>query len=193
MSNAASGVATSVTRDVIGNTWLDEQNDVGKNAIKSTIGGAVFGGLNAGLDGIGHSVEGIPNLAKNASIAGTASIGASVTEDIIGNVAFGENNSIINVRNNAFLRGSIAGGFSLGLNGLGYITNHTSLFEDYDYYDVASYLASRGYSNNTNINVEKDISDEIAKYLVSMQNNRLLNAILDGANLNNYSMNCTRS
>ena len=85
----------------------------------------------------------------------------------------------------------IAGGFSFGLNKYGNITNKQKLIEGYDYYDVASYLASRGYSNNSNINLtENDISNEIAKYLESIQNNRLQNTILDGLNLNNYNINC---
>lgn len=191
VSNAVSGLATSVTRDSIGNAWLGEQNDIGKNAIKSTIGGGAFGGINAGLGGVGASVKGIPNLVKNAGITGLASAGASITEDIIGNVAFGENNSVLDIRNNALIRGGIATIGSGALNYWAVKTNNINKINGYDYYDIASYLASRRYSNNSNINLsESDISDEIAKYLATIKNDRLKSAILDGANLNNCNLSC---
>ena len=188
ISNAVSGLTTSVMRDTIGNVWLGEQNNVGKNAIKSTIGGGAFGGINAGLGGVGASVKGIPNLAKNAGIAGIASAGASVAEDLIGNAAFGESNSL---NRNAGVRGIVAGGFSLELNSLGNIMGRPNLIDGYDYYDVASYVASRKYLNTQSINNNvSDISEIVAEYLVLNQNRRLEKSVIEQSNLYNYNLTC---
>ena len=60
------------------------------------------------------------------------------------------------------------------------------LIKDYDYYDVASYLASREYSSIPY--AKQDISD--AEYIKAHQNERLEGLITEQSSLYNYSIIC---
>lgn len=176
----------------IGNVALNENNDIGKNAIKSAIGGATFGGLNAKLGGLGASVKGISNLVKNASITGVSAVGASIVEDAIGKYAYGENISLSNFITNATLRGGVSYGLSGILNGAADKFNLSEIVKGNDSYDVASYLTSREYKSDLNFNQDElGIADIIRDYLVSQQNGRLDSLVTEQYNLNNYFNRCS--
>ena len=191
-SNTLGSVITSVARDFIGNVALNENNDIGKNVIKSAIGGATFGGLNAKLGGLGASVKGIPNLVKNASITGVSAVGASIVEDATGKYAYGENISLSNFITNATLRGGVSYGLSGILNGAADKLNLSEVVKGNDSYDVASYLTSREYKSDLNFNQDElGITDIIRDYLVSQQNGRLDSLVTERYNLNNYFNRCS--